>query len=887
MSTGLFGSSDKLFSSLAGRYRIERELGAGGMATVYLAEDVRHHRKVAIKVLHPELSAVLGAERFLKEIELTAGLQHPHILPLFDSGDADGLLFYVMPYVEGESLRARLVRERQLPVSDALRIATEVADALDYAHKQGVVHRDVKPENVLLHAGRAVVADFGIALAVHEAGGHRMTQTGLSLGTPQYMAPEQAAGERGIDVRADIYALGTITYEMLVGEAPFTGPSAQAILAKVMTEDPKSITLQRRSVPAHVDAAVLTALEKLPADRFASAADFARALNAEAVSLGAPRRVAATARTSRRVTMWLAAIAGGAALFALGATWANRTAPSAPSFGAATKVTWDPGMEILPAISPDGKLVTYGAGISTKHRIFVRPVAGGRAVPLTADSSEHQSDPRWSPDGTKILYLERAGAFSVPSSGGVPRQEVPAGRGSIVESASWSPDGNSIAFVISDSVFVKDRDAAPRLLTTMFEPALCSWSPDGAYIACASGNARYSRTTELFGNISPSRIIAVRVSDGRQSVVTDNSSLNHSPVWSADGSRLYFLSNRHGPRDIYVVPIDRDARPSGEPLRLTTGLDAHSFSMSGDGRRVAYSAYATTANVWSMPIPKGGTPRTEGSATQITRGTQVIETMRVSQDGQWLLFDSNLAGNSDIYRVRLPNGEQERLTTDPSDDFAPDLSPDGRELGFHSWRGGNRDVYVQPLDGGPVQRVTDSPQQELFSAWSADGNTLLFGEFGSASDSTAVGTIWISRRVAGGWSPRTTRVRSGFWSAFSPDGKRISYTASIASSMLFVTPTDSGDGQLIYDGSRSGGPTIEQPQWAADGRTIYFKSHDRDGNASFWSIPAAGGTPQLLVRFVDTARPSFRPNFAVGPDQFYYTIDDRQADVIVLEVDNK
>ena len=226
----------QLRSALAERYRVERELGVGGMATVYLAEDVRHRRRVALKVLHPELSAVLGPERFLKEIELTASLQHPHILPLFDSGSAAGQLFYVMPFVDGETLRGRLEREKQLRVADALAIAREVADALQYAHERGVVHRDIKPENILLQGGHALVADFGIALAVQQAGGQRMTQTGLSLGTPQYMAPEQAMGDRNVDARADIYALGAVTYEMLAGEPPFTGPTAQAIVAKVITE---------------------------------------------------------------------------------------------------------------------------------------------------------------------------------------------------------------------------------------------------------------------------------------------------------------------------------------------------------------------------------------------------------------------------------------------------------------------------------------------------------------------------------------------------------------------------------------------------------------------------------------------------------------------------
>jgi serine/threonine-protein kinase len=270
---------ERLSTALADRYRIERELGQGGMATVYLAYDVRHDRKVALKVLRPELSAILGAERFLAEIKTTANLQHPNILSLFDSGEADGTVFYVMPYVEGESLRDRLVREKQLPVEDAVSIAREVASALDYAHRHGVVHRDIKPENILLHDGRALVADFGIALAVSRSdGGTRMTETGMSLGTPFYMSPEQAMGEREITAKSDVYALGCVTYEMLVGEPPFMGPTAQAIIARVMTETPRSLQLQRHTIPPHVEAAVRRALEKLPADRFQSAADFATAL---------------------------------------------------------------------------------------------------------------------------------------------------------------------------------------------------------------------------------------------------------------------------------------------------------------------------------------------------------------------------------------------------------------------------------------------------------------------------------------------------------------------------------------------------------------------------------------------------------------------------------
>jgi eukaryotic-like serine/threonine-protein kinase len=267
----------RLAQALSDRYVIERELGAGGMATVWLAHDVKHDRRVALKVLHPNLTALLGADRFLKEIHTTAQLQHPHILPLFDSGEADGSLFYVMPLVDGESLRQRITREQRLPVSDAVRIASEIASALDYAHRHGVIHRDIKPENILLHEGRALVGDFGIAIAPGSGEG-RLTETGVSLGTPTYMSPEQALGERQLDARTDVYALGALLYEMLTGAPPFTGASAQAIVAKVITEKPVPVSKVRRDVPPHVADAILTALQKEPADRFPTAAAFEQAL---------------------------------------------------------------------------------------------------------------------------------------------------------------------------------------------------------------------------------------------------------------------------------------------------------------------------------------------------------------------------------------------------------------------------------------------------------------------------------------------------------------------------------------------------------------------------------------------------------------------------------
>src|ERR1035437_1318378 len=290
----------RLNTALAGRYEIERELGAGGMATVYLAHDVKHDRHVALKVLKPELAAVLGAERFVVEIKTTAALQHPHILALFDSGTADGFLFYVMPWIQGETLREKLNRETQLGVDEAVRIAREVLDALEYAHQHGIVHRDIKPENILLHGGHAMVADFGIALAVSAAAGGRMRETGLSLGTPHYMSPEQATAEKEITARSDVYSLGSVLYEMLTGQPPHLGGSAQQIIMKIIAEQVQPVTALRKSVPPNVAAAVAKSLEKLPADRIESAKAFGEALGNPAYTNASNEGAAGYGKAGRR-----------------------------------------------------------------------------------------------------------------------------------------------------------------------------------------------------------------------------------------------------------------------------------------------------------------------------------------------------------------------------------------------------------------------------------------------------------------------------------------------------------------------------------------------------------------------------------------------------------
>jgi serine/threonine-protein kinase len=572
------GTLDRLASALSDRYRIERELGAGGMATVYLAHDLRHDRPVAIKVLHPELGAALGGERFLSEIKTTAKLQHPHILPLLDSGEAGGLLFYVMPYVSGETLRARLERETQLPIADAVRIARETADALNAAHALGIVHRDIKPENILLQGGHALVADFGIALAVQHAGGQRMTQTGLSLGTPQYMSPEQAMGEKNVDARADVYALGAVTYEMLTGEPPFTGSTVQAIVAKLMTDPPRPLTELRKSVPPNVEAAVLAALEKLPADRIASAAEFAAALGSDAPFRSTRgTSVSVNARSSaKRASAIIAALALTTGTALVVAAWALATRSSAvpaslvglfdivlPDSAAMTRVSpvsatgFGTSISHL-SVSPAGDFVVYPSQRGDSTILWYKSLVDGsaHAIPGTAEGAA----PRISPDGRRIAFIAGGRTLVVPVAGGEPRRLMDGDPPASLEWVSSTRllaagnDGYGMKWIDPEVGVVEDRQRAGGRCV------FGQWIAEDRHLLCGFFETATMVDPES-GEMHPIRTRAADRSPGAP--------VSGSAFRLVDGAYMMYVSLDGNLR---AASYDRGARLLGRSVTLATGV---------------------------------------------------------------------------------------------------------------------------------------------------------------------------------------------------------------------------------------------------------------------------------------------------------------------------
>ena len=874
---------EQIRAALSDRYRLERELGQGGMATVYLAEDLKHERKVAVKVLRPELAAVLGADRFNREIHIAAQLQHPHILPLLDSGEARGFLYYVMPYVRGESLRERLARHGELPVHEAVKLLTEVVDALTHAHAHGVVHRDIKPDNVLLSGRHALVSDFGVAKAVSEASGRqRLTTAGVAIGTPAYMAPEQAAADPHQDHRVDIYAVGCLGYELLIGRPPFGGLPPQETLAAHVTQNPEPVERYRRSVPPILSAVLMKCLAKRAADRWQTADDLLVQLEPLVTTSGGstptqtrPAVLPATIG-SRRWIFALGAVAGIAG-FALLATRLSR--PGLPDFqlGRRLQATLSPGLELYPALSPKGDLLAYTVG--SDFRLYVRQVEGGYPIPIARELPGRQVWPHWSPDGKRVSFNSSRGIEVVPALGGTPLLLVPnpSSRRPNLNGGSWSPDGRDLSFVRNDTLYAVPLNGdSPRMLGSSPELHSCTWSPSGTWVACVSGNRAAIQPGIALGNLAQSAIAVVPAAGGPFTLITRDSSANASPDWLPDGT-LVFVSDRDGGRDVYGVRLPRGRMPTRPSRRLTTGLNALSITMSADGSRMGYTVLAETSNIWSLSIPPGGV----GSVTrakQVTSGNQVIESFDISPTGEWLAFDSDRSGNVELYRMRLDgNGEPEQLTRSPVNKFFPTWSPDGKEIAFHSFREGRRQIYLIPSDGGAATPVVQTSQDDRSPTWLPDGSGMLF----LTNAAAPIGeTRMVTRLRDGSWSPPTEWRRPACVPSWSPDGATVA--CMILDGRVILTDRN-GDSLRMLTERLSIAGSARFASWSADGKKVYFLSAD-SARMNVYAAPSSGGAERVVIRFDDPNRPWHRYGFAVFRDRFYFTVGDQQSDIWVTDV---
>ena len=814
---------DRLRTALADRYRIERELGQGGMATVYLAQDIRHDRKVALKVLRPELSAVLGNDRFVVEIKTTAALQHPHILPLFDSGSADGFLYYVMPYIQGETLRSKLDRETQLGIEEAVRITSNVADALDYAHRHGVIHRDIKPENILLHDGRPMVADFGIALAVSAAAGGRMTETGMSLGTPHYMSPEQATADKEISARSDVYSLASVLYEMLTGSPPHTGSSAQQIIMKIIAEPAAPVTTLRKSVPPHIAAALAMALEKLPADRFDSARAFGAALTNPGFTFGTTAVPAGVPGRDWRTQLAIPALVA-AALLALTFAWnlfQRGPEPPAPIARYRVSLPENRGLSGNPwsrlAVSPDGSRLVYVADTERGTGLMVRGRDQLDAEPVPG--TEGAINPAFSPDGDRVAFMDRASGGSVKVislSGGA-------------------------ATLITDSLV-----GAPGV----------AWGSDGHIYYDRIGVGGLMRVPEAGGRAeSISRLDSAR------------GELQHSwPDVLPNGRGVLFTASHHPPGSM--------GGPEEEIAVLDLATGTHRVLLKGLFGRYARSGHlvyvTATGTLMAAPFDQGrmevtGEPVSLGDGIGVRVGGGSVD-LTISATGT-LWYAAGAVGTSGTWQgvwvtregAATPIPGVVGLLSDPA------LSPDGRRLAI-TVRELVSDIFIKELDQGPFSRLTTGGSNSLRAAWTSDGRSVAFVTQQIAANASrelhqrpADGSREATPLVAGltqveevtfsrdgvwllyrtGVSPRSERNlyarRLGADSsiglattgadetspALSPDGRWLAYVSDeTGAHEVFVRPfPNTRDGR--WQISTQGG---EEPVWARSGRELFYRT---------------------------------------------------------------
>jgi eukaryotic-like serine/threonine-protein kinase len=837
------GTLDRLRAALGARYTVEREIGRGGMATVFRAIDLRHGRPVALKVMHPELAASIGAERFVKEITVAAGLNHPHILPLLDSGTVDygvavACPYYTMPFVEGETLRERLIRERQLPVEDALRLGREIAEALACAHESGVIHRDIKPENILLSNGHAVVADFGIARALTQTGTDRLTSTGIAVGTPAYMSPEQALGEGVIDGRTDIYSLGCLLYEALAGVLPFQGSTAQATLARRLNESAPRLRGMRDAVPESYARAIAKALARVPADRFLTAAAFAQALMPAAIeampAYRDPTPGSVSSRPARRAQITMGLLGAGAgALLGASLMWnATRGTDEAqlPGTRLTVELAQDAAVEIESgdrhapsiALSPDGRRIVFVArGGQGDNQLFLRRMDRFDATPIAG--TEGASNPVLSPNGEWVAFLSNGMLKKVLIEGGPSITLCPA---SDPEGFDWESDNALLLSQYGSALLrVPAEGGVPRATGKLeageYWQAWPQVLPGGKTVLYVSSSA------------SGSSIVALTLATGERRVVLKDAAFAR---FVSSGHLLFLragvlLARPFDPERLTLTGV---AAPVPEDLRVTDGVVPQmSVSRNGNLAYLPKSAGPTALElVW---VDRAGV------VTPLPVPPAEYRYPRLSPDGRRIaapLWQPGTQG--EILVLETARDRPSRLTYQGS--FSSALwTSNGSRIVFGSVADRASNLFSQAADGSsPARQLLRNPNDQWPGSFSPDGDTLIYMQ----NDPETHGDIWMASLKSPDKPQPLLRSTATEWGArVSPDGRWLAYVSDeLGRFEVFVTsfPVPRAKWRISTDGG-------QEVVWAINGHEIFYRRPDNTmmavaldtGNAFSFSNPRA------------------------------------------------
>jgi Tol biopolymer transport system component len=754
------------------------------------------------------------------------------------------------------------------------------------------VHRDIKPENIIMSGSHALVLDFGVSKALSSATsetsteGPTLTSLGIALGTPAYMAPEQAAADPNVDARADIYALGIVGYELLTGRTPFAGLNQQQTLSAHITTAPMPVTQHRPQIPPGLATVIMRCIEKHPSDRWQTADDLHDALEPYAVTSGASVPSMAPVKKPFRWTPQRIAVAAGVVGVIgtgfIASTIAFRREAPALIVSNTKQLANAPELEILPSISPDGKFVAYNvANENGGYRLVVRQIGGGRPIPV-ADRGAFAT---WSSDGSKIYFSRLgSGVFVVPALGGVP---TPVPGLEKLGGCVFSNAGDRAACIQGETsalVITGSKGENPHTVpgTASGDGVMMpSWSADDRLITFSTGNQQFFAGDNV-GNLAPSIVWVVRADGGDPVQVSDATHLNVSPVFTPDGEVL-FVSTMGGNRDIYSQRIGSDLKPRGDPVRLTTGLNAHTISVDRAGKTLAYSVFNTVANLWSIPVSPS--IASDGQLHQITNGNQTIESGYASYDGTWLAYDSNINGNVDIFKIPVEGGEPQQLTHNSIDDFSPSWSPDGTQIVFHSVDKGNRDLFTMDANGGNVRPLVATPSEELAAVWQPDGSII----YNVLPDS-----FFILRRNPAKpmeWGKPKFLMR-GLLIGASYDGRHLAVGGPAGmicpqcQEGAFVTDADGSNPVHIasvpeLDSAYASPGTL---LWSRDSRHLYFSMREKDGSSSIWQLPVNGDVGRRVVHLTGSDHQFYRTNLDADTKNFYFPVGNRQSDIWTMEL---